>query len=291
MSDSEQKKRRGVPMSSETELVLPKRKLELAVAGLVSVGLFALTLLVTKLAPDSPTSSVTEYTKPIVVFPDFASISDIDAKKQQFFDFFQDYVRNENQLISEMRIRLLSYVDLIEESVPLSDTERAWLQDVATTYEVDSETASDQQIVSELLLRVDVIPASLVLAQAANESAWGTSRFALEGNNIFGQWCYEEGCGIIPNRRVEGATHEVKSFDSIKASIEGYFLNINTHHLYSDFRDERARLRRQGLGLDPIALVEGLERYSQRGENYIDEVQTMIQQNDLRDRDRSWPGN
>jgi Bax protein len=145
--------------------------------------------------------------------------------------------------------------------------------------------------VNELLFKVDVIPASLVLAQAANESAWGTSRFALEGNNIFGQWCFEEGCGIIPNRRVEGATHEVKSFDTIEAAIEGYFLNINSHHLYAAFRQERARLRRLGRRLDSMVLAQGLDRYSQRGENYIDEVQTLIQQNDLRQRDRRWMEN
>ena len=183
---------------------------------------------------------------------------------------------------------MLSYAEIVDSGIPLTGRERDWVIDLAITYDVVTETISDQAIVDELLLRVDVIPASLVLAQAANESAWGTSRFTLEGNNIFGQWCFEEGCGIIPNRRIEGATHEVKSFDTIEAAIEGYFLNINTHHLYADFRAERARLRQLGRRLDPILLAQGLDRYSQRGENYIDEVQTLIQQNDLRQRDRRW---
>ncbi len=279
-------------MPSENESAGQKRKLELAFAGLVSVALLALTVAVTKLAPPHPsTAELTPTLEPIVVFPDFASISDIEAKKQQFFDFLQDYVRYENSLISDQRLRLLNYAGIVETGVPLTGRERDWALDLAITYDVDTEAATDQAIVSELLLKVDVIPASLVLAQAANESAWGTSRFALEGNNIFGQWCFEEGCGIIPNRRVAGATHEVKSFDTIEAAIEGYFLNINSHHLYAGFRGERARLRQLDQRLDPILLAQGLDRYSQRGENYIDEVQTLIQQNDLRQRDRRWMEN
>jgi Bax protein len=279
-------------MQSDSEVSKQKRKLELAFAGLVSVALIALTVAVTKLAPTYESAAEVVVTpEPIVVFPDFASISNIETKKLQFFDFLQDYVRYENGLISDLRLRLLSYSEIIGAGITLSGRERGWVLDLAITYSVDTQATNEQALVRELLLKVDVIPASLVLAQAANESAWGTSRFALEGNNIFGQWCFEEGCGIIPNRRVEGATHEVKSFDSIEAAIEGYFLNINSHRLYAAFRQERARLRRLGRRLDPILLAQGLDRYSQRGENYIDEVQTLIQQNDLRQRDRRWMEN
>jgi Bax protein len=279
-------------MPSDSEISQQKRKLELAFAGLVSVALFALTFAVTKLAPTyESTAEVVVATKPIVVFPDFASISNIEVKKQQFFDFLQDYVRYENGLVSGLRLQLLGYGEIVDSGIPLSVRERDWVVDLATAYNVDTDTTTDRVLVNELLLKVDVIPASLVLAQAANESAWGTSRFALEGNNIFGQWCFVEGCGIVPNRRVEGATHEVKSFDTIEDAIEGYFLNINSHRLYVGFRQERARLRQLGQRLDPILLVQGLGRYSQRGENYIDEVQTMIQQNGLRQRDRRWMEN
>ena len=276
-------------MLSDSEISQQKRKRELAFAGLVSVALFVLTFAVTKFAPTyESTAEVSVVPEPIVVFPDFASISNTEAKKQQFFDFLQDYVRYENGLVSGLRLQLLSYAEIVDAGTPLSVYERDWVVDLAVAYNLDVDATSVQSLMSELLLMVDVIPASLVLAQAANESAWGTSRFALEGNNIFGQWCYVEGCGIIPNGRVEGATHEVKSFDTIEDAIEGYFLNINTHRLYVGFRQERARLRQLGQRLDPILLVQGLARYSQRGENYIDEVQTMIQQNDLRQRDRRW---
>ena len=279
-------------MLSDSEISQQKRKLELAFAGAVSVALFVLTFAVTKLAPTyESTSELPVVSKSIVVFPDFASISNIEAKKQQFFDFLQDYVRYENGSVSDLRLQLRSYAEIADSGAPLSGRERDWVVDLAITYNVDTNTTTDRVLLKELLLKVDVIPASIVLAQAANESAWGTSRFALEGNNVFGQWCFVEGCGIVPNRRVEGATHEVKRFDTIVDAIESYFLNINSHPLYVGFRQERARLRQLGQRLDPFLLVQELGRYSQRGENYIDEVQTMIQQNNLRQRDRRWMEN
>jgi Bax protein len=138
-----------------------------------------------------------------------------------------------------------------------------------------------------LLKRVDTIPVSLALAQAANESAWGTSRFALEGNNLFGQWCYDEGCGLVPNRRRANASHEVQSFESIEAAVRAYFMNINTHDRYQGFRDLRFQMRSKEGELDPFALAWGLDGYSERGEAYVDEVQTIILQNDLTNKDRS----
>ena len=279
-------------MQLDSEISGQKRKVELAFAGLVLVALISLTVAVTKLAPNHESPAGVALTpEPIFVFPDFASISNIEAKKQQFFDFLQDYVHYENGSIRDLRPQLLSYAEILGAGITLTGLERDWMMDLAITYSVDTEAANDQALVNELLLRVDVIPTSLVLAQAANESAWGTSRFALEANNIFGQWCFEEGCGIIPNRRVAGATHEVKSFDTIEAAIEGYFLNINSHHLYAGFRQERARFRRLGRRLDPIVLAQGLDRYSERGKSYVDEVQTLIQQNNLDQRDRRWMEN
>ena len=279
-------------MQLDSEILGQKRKVELAFAGLVLVALISLTVAVTKLAPNHESPAGVALTpEPIFVFPDFASISNIETKKQQFFDFLQDYVHYENGFIRDLRQKLLSYAEILGEGTTLSGLERSWMMDLAITYSVDTKVANDQALVNELLLRIDVIPTSLVLAQAANESAWGTSRFALEANNIFGQWCFEEGCGIIPNRRAAGATHEVESFDTIEASIEGYFLNINSHHLYAGFRQERARLRRLGRRLDPIVLAQGLDRYSERGKSYVDEVQTLIQQNNLAQRDRRWMEN
>jgi len=224
--------------------------------------------------------------EPITVFPDFASIDTVAVKKQQFFDFLEDYVMAENANIAETRRELRSYVDIANSGVAFSQRERRWILQLAEHYDLDTSALSDREIANELYLRVDKVPVSLALAQAANESAWGTSRFARQGNNIFGQWCYEEGCGLVPRSRLSGATHEVKKFDSIQESVNAYINNINTHPSYSYLRELRARMRDQNRPLDPLRLAMGLGSYSQRGDNYVDEVQNLIMQNQLTERDK-----
>lgn len=224
--------------------------------------------------------------EPITVFPDFASIDTVAVKKQQFFDFLEDYVMAENANIAETRRELRSYVDIANSGVAFSQRERRWILQLAEHYDLDTSALSDREIANELYLRVDKVPVSLALAQAANESAWGTSRFARQGNNIFGQWCYEEGCGLVPRRRLSGATHEVKKFDSIQESVNAYINNINTHPSYSYLRELRARMRDRNRPLDSLRLAMGLGSYSQRGDNYVDEVQNLIVQNQLTERDK-----
>ncbi len=266
---------------------ITSRQVELTVAGLTSFAMAILIYVVTVLAERTPPSLVEEIeTTPITVFPDFASIQDVDTKKQQFFDYLEDYIVAENSEIAALRAELVSYVDIANSGVAFSQREREWILALAETYRIDTTTLSDREMANELFLRVDEIPVSLALAQAANESAWGTSRFALEGNNIFGEWCFDPGCGIIPLRRPSGASHEVQRFDSISESIESYFLNINTNNSYRYLRDLRAEMRRRGSELDSMLLASGLGRYSQRGDHYVDEVQTIILQNDLVMRDR-----
>ena len=240
-------------------------------------------------APATPDMTAAEAdlseVKPISVFPDFASIDSVTVKKQQFFDFLEDYVMAENENIAETRRELRSYVDIANSGVAFSQRERRWILQLAEHYELDTSTLSDREIANELYMRVDQVPVSLALAQAANESAWGTSRFARQGNNIFGQWCYEEGCGLVPRRRLSGATHEVKKFDSIQESVNAYINNINTHPSYGYLRELRARMRDRNRPLDPLRLAMGLGSYSQRGDNYVDEVQNLIVQNQLTERD------
>lgn len=224
---------------------------------------------------------------PITVFPDFASIPEVSVKKQMFFDFMEQYIVAQNQQVSEIRQRLLAIADLTSEGVALSREQSNTLQVIAERYALDTSGMADSAVMEELLRRVDTIPVSLALAQAANESAWGTSRFALEGNNLFGQWCYDEGCGLVPNRRRADASHEVQAFESIDAAVRAYFMNLNTHDRYEDFRTLRYQMRTQQGELDPLALAYRLDGYSERGEAYVDEVQTIIQQNDLTLKDRS----
>lgn len=223
------------------------------------------------------------------VLPDFTLVTDVDARKQQFFDFLEAYVNAENERLLTRRESLTMFAQILANGHRLSPSERLNLAKLALDYRIDFNADAGQRgdtaLVEQLLRRVDAIPVSLVLAQAANESAWGTSRFAVDGNNLFGQWCYEEGCGFVPLARDDKASHEVRKFNTIAAAVSAYFRNINTHPSYSHFRRMRARMREQEKNLDPIQLAYGLGSYSQRGDNYIDEVQTIIQQNDLRLRD------
>ena len=223
------------------------------------------------------------------VLPDFALVADVDARKQQFFDFLESYVNAENARLLKRRETLTMFSRVLANGHRLSPSERVSLAKFALDYRVDFESdrgrRGDAALVEQLLRRVDAIPVSLVLAQAANESAWGTSRFAVDGNNLFGQWCYEEGCGFVPLERADKASHEVRRFNTIAAAVSAYFKNLNTHPSYQHFRRMRAHMRDQEKILDPIQLAYGLGSYSQRGDNYIDEVQTIIQQNALRLRD------
>ena len=115
--------------------------------------------------------------------------------------------------------------------------------------------------------------------QAANESAWGTSRFARIGLNFFGQWCYKKGCGMVPRRRNSEAEHEVAAFKSVRAAVSSYFKNINTHNAYKELRTIREDLRAQQKPILATKLTYGLMSYSERGEAYIEELNTMINQN------------
>ena len=175
---------------------------------------------------------------PVTVFPDFTKIVNVHDKKRQFLDYMQSFLDAENQEIMILRSRLLEIRENIEEGTP-SIKETAEVANLSETYRIDHKDMTIAAMIDELLLRVDLIPVSMALAQAANESAWGTSRFTIEGNNVFGQWCYEEGCGIVPSRRISGATHEVRYFDTVEKSVESYFLNINTHDSYAYLRDLR----------------------------------------------------
>ena len=264
------------------------RQLELLAAAVTAVAMIALMISVQRLAgPGRTEENIMVVAPPIIVFPDFAGIPDVLVKKQQFFDFLEDYIVTENTLILQLREQLLKRADIVIEGIALSSREREWMLELAQSYGLKVAQSSDREIANELVLRVDVIPVSLALAQAANESAWGTSRFVLEGYNIFGQWCYEEGCGMVPQRRISGATHEVRRFDSIAASVKAYLNNINSHNLYAYLRELRAFMRNQQQILDPMVLAYGLGRYSERGEHYVDEIQNIIIQNKLRNRDQS----
>ncbi|WP_035476290.1 glucosaminidase domain-containing protein [Aliagarivorans taiwanensis] len=215
--------------------------------------------------------------------PNFAAIEEVGEKKTQFFDYLRVGIDLENQRIEQERTELNAMREQLADGA-LSNPQLDKLVELAGRYKVsiDQEQVSIT-VIDELLNRVNVIPPALVLVQAANESAWGTSRFATEGNNLFGQWCYREGCGLVPLSRVEGMTHEVAKFDSVQHSIHAYFMNINTNRAYRAVREQRDLLVDAGddlLGVEAAeAMSQGLRSYSERGEEYVLELQTMMRHN------------
>ena len=210
--------------------------------------------------------------------PDFSQHTDVRAKKQAFFDYLQPIVAANNQRVLDDRARLRALASTSDEALSRSD--RRFLQGLVDHYEVDaSDTSAAQR--TELLVRLDTVPMSLALSQAAIESAWGTSRFARDGNNLFGQWCYKTGCGIVPKRRGEGQVHEVASFESVDAAVASYLRNINSHRAYAELRAARAALRAANQPVTGNALANHLLRYSERGMDYVKEIQSMIRINKL----------
>jgi Bax protein len=147
-------------------------------------------------------------------------------------------------------------------------------------YDADLET----EVIPLLRRRIDVVPRSLILIQAAKESGWGTSRFALQGNNLFGQRCYASGCGLEP-AGVDDPNFNVATFGSIDESVASYVRNLNTHPQYLEFRRKREALRAEQRRLSGVVLADSLDDYSERGGDYVEEIKTMIVDNDLEQHD------
>lgn len=217
--------------------------------------------------------------------PDFDGISDIPSRKKAFFGYFRPLVEIQNETLRADREQVRKLALKIQKGETLNTQQKQQLRRFARKYHVleEDEPLGDHidDISAELLERVDTIPPALVLAQAANESSWGRSRFAQKGNNYFGQWCFKKGCGMVPNNRQEGAIHEVRSFQSPRESVAAYFNNINSHPAYKGLRELRAQLRARGEEVTGRKLAEGLRRYSERGEAYVEELRTMMRVNSL----------
>ena len=210
--------------------------------------------------------------------PDFSVYTNVKEKKEAFFSFMLPLVDKKNLDIRKERQFLLFMRE--KQDAAFSSNERRKIKKLGTKYglgELDIETDG----LSQLLNRVDEIPVSMVLAQAAIESAWGTSRFARDANNLFGQWCYEKGCGLVPLRRNPGSKHEVKKFDSVEDAIEEYLHNLNTNNAYNYLREVRKILRHNNQILSGTKLAEGLLNYSEMREKYIEEVRAVIRINKL----------
>jgi Bax protein len=211
--------------------------------------------------------------------PDFSHYQDVQAKKLSFFKFLLPLVDEENERLKDLRTRLSLIHAQVRQQQEIASADQAWLQGVIEEFRIPESALDTEEFWEIALKRVDALPDHLVLAQAANESAWGTSRFAREGNNLFGQWCFREGCGLIPADRPEDASYEVARFESVSQSIGSYMHNLNTGRTYQQLREIRAQAREMGQEPDPNAMAAGLMSYSERGEEYIRELRSMIRFN------------
>lgn len=202
---------------------------------------------------------------------------EVAAMKAAFFDFLRPIAQYHNQRIAEERRWLLRVAG--KESPGWLEQHR--LERLAKRYGIDPAEVARDEMLAVLKRRVDIVPESLVLIQAAKESGWGRSRMAREGNTLFGERCFDDGCGVVPEARREGASHEVRSFPTVNAAVGSHVHNLNTHPGYAEFRKARQKLRQDDKALSGIALAEYLVRYSERGDAYVEEIISMIVQNDL----------
>lgn len=211
--------------------------------------------------------------------PDFSAYTDVKEKKEAFFNYLRPEVEKQNAYLLTLRhyVQTLYRKALVDEPLSQDDLDRlAWLEE---EYRVKSTQPLKVKLPA-LLQKIDVLPVELVLVQAANESAWGTSRFARKGYNFFGLWCFSKGCGFVPNRRNDGASHEVAKFNNLSRATYTYMRNLNRHDAYADLREIRSRLRANQIPITGVALAEGLMNYSERGAAYVEELQTMIRFNE-----------
>lgn len=215
----------------------------------------------------------------------------VQLKKRLFFRLLAPLVLRSNELIAQDRERLL----VVAGKTDRSGDEKAWLVELAGRYRVTGNKGAVDldnfdAVVAELKRRVDVVPVSLALAQGAEESGWGTSRFADLGNAVFGQWTWGAK-GITPaEQRANKGNYKIAAFDSPFGSVQAYMRNINTNAAYADLRVRRATMREDGEPLSGWTLAGSLTRYSERGEAYVDSLHELMRFNRLQPADTAFLG-
>jgi len=205
---------------------------------------------------------------------EIVKIENVEKRKELFIQIILPLVIDENNNIKIDRMKLFSFLNKSKNT----KTEQEWLNMKFKQYGVVNKD------LSTLKVRMDEVPVSMAIAQAAKETGWGTSRFAQEGNALFGQWTWS-GKGIKPADAEDDSTHKVMRFKVLQASVKAYQRNLNTHSSYKGFRSARAELRDEGKKLDSIILSEYLDKYAETGKKYVKILQQIIRQNDLTDFD------
>ena len=207
---------------------------------------------------------------------DLKKIKSTQKKKDTFIKIVMPLIIDENSKILDNRKKLFKILGKQNNS----RGEKVWLKRRFEDYEIKNED------VTELKVRMDIIPVSIAIAQAAKESGWGTSRFALEGNAMFGQWTYGKD-GIAPLEREKNKDHKILKFPMLRSSVQAYKNNLNTHSGYKEFRKKRADLRRKNQNISCLELVNYLQNYAATGKEYTDILKKIINQNSLTDFDNA----
>ncbi|MEK9754462.1 MAG: glucosaminidase domain-containing protein [Rhodospirillaceae bacterium] len=230
---------------------------------------------------DYELDAVTEQGRPVPrVFlaslpTDLGDVREPEKRKDVFFRTVLPLVLQVNEEIQAERQRLWRLHEQIKRGHKVAAVDRLWLIVLADRYKVER---GDMEA---LLRRVDIVPPSLALAQAAEESGWGTSRFSRLGNAIFGEYTFDDAESLVPQARADGKRHRIRAFKSLLHSVRAYANNLNTHRAYKDFRQRRSQLRLEGLPIRGRKLVDTLERYSERGQAYLKNLRAIMAVNKL----------
>ena len=207
---------------------------------------------------------------------DLKNLGDTKKKRELFIKIVLPLILDENQKITDDRKKLFKILSKNFNTVG----ERVWLKRRFKEYKIEDGD------LARLKMRMDIVPVSLALAQAANESGWGTSRFALEGNALFGQWTWSKK-GISPKNKDPNKSHKVLQFQILKASVRAYKNNLNTHNAYQEFREARAQLRQEDKIIDGLKLAKYVKNYAAIGDKYVAILESIIERNSLTDFDKA----
>lgn len=205
-----------------------------------------------------------------------------ERKKSAFENVLLPLILRANERIILERTHIKHLQDKMKRIENIGARDRNWLESLCKRYRVTMpEGKPTDALFEKLLTRVDIIPPSLALGQAAIESGWGTSYFAQEGNALFGEWVWDKNApGIVPKRRAEGKTHRIRAFKYLFDSVDSYMLNLNRNRAYSELRARRLELRKQNKPVQGSALAPTLLRYSERGQDYVDDLLGLMRFNE-----------
>jgi uncharacterized FlgJ-related protein len=213
----------------------------------------------------------------------------IANKKRIFLRGIAPLILRANELIMIDRNRLEEIRSSFTQNKSISEKDTHWVLKLAKLYKVNSdEEQITAAMINELWEKVDIIPTSLALAQGIEESGWGTSRFAAVGNAIYGQWTWGEKAIIPEKQRKELGNYGIASFDALQESVCAYMINLNTHNAYANLRGKRAEMRKKGGKITGIVLAEQLTKYSERGEEYVKTLKSLMEANQLGPTDEAY---